>query len=266
MTTRGKSSSSSSSSQHEEEEEEASSFLDLYKHRVDFLKEIPSFWNKSQFGLAQHQYSAVVISIGVWDIARGHCSNLRRVRKDLMRALTSTRDFVGRYNAASSSSSAAPSQNNNNNINHHNYNHNNNNTTATSTTTNRPLTVFWKTHGMASGFNTTRKRFCGDMIHKLTREWFLSERTTATTATTTTTRTRRNLLEEEMDHPPNDPNDPHMILVDFGLQVEPRTFDEKRIEGDNVYHFGPEARTLSIQLLSHEMHKSICRRKKNNNV
>jgi hypothetical protein len=85
------------------------------------------------------------------------------------------------------------------------------------------------------------------MIHEVTREWFMSE----------TTPRRRNPLEGEM-HDYHHPNDPHMILVDFGLQVEPRAYDERRVVGDDAFHFGPPARTLSIQLLAHEMHKSIC--------
>jgi hypothetical protein len=91
------------------EEEEA--FFDLYNHQVHFLDKIPSFWNQSQFGIAQHKYSAVVISIGVWDIARGRCSNLRQVREDLLRALNSTRDFVLEYNNRPSSQNKTISHN-----------------------------------------------------------------------------------------------------------------------------------------------------------
>jgi hypothetical protein len=222
------------------EEEEA--FFDLYTNYVVFLDEIPSFWNQSQFGLAQHQYSAVVISIGMWELSAGRCSNLTQVRDDLLRVLNCTRGFVWQYNNHPSPPNRNIS-NNNNNI-------------ATSTK-NRPLTVVWKTHGMATCLKRGRLRECGDMIHNVTREWFLSE----TTRMTTTTMTRRNVLEEEMEHHHIDPNDPHMILVDFALQVEPRTYNEKRIEGDSVYHFGQEARTLSLQLLSQEIHKSICWKK-----
>jgi hypothetical protein len=226
-----------------QEEEEA--FFDFYTNYVVFLDKIPTFWNQSQFGLAQHQYSTVVISIGVWELSAGRCSNLTQVRDDLLRALNGTRDFVWQYNNNPSPPNSSISSSNNN--------------TATSTK-NRPLTVFWKTHGMATRLKRGRLRECGDMIHTITREWFLSE----TAKTTTTTMTRRNVLEKEMEQHHIDPNDPHMILVDFALQVEPRTYSEKRIEGDAVYHFGQEARTLSLQLLSHQMHKSICRKKNNN--
>jgi hypothetical protein len=123
---------------------------------------------------------------------------------------------------------------------------------------------------MTDRFKHDRKRACGDMIHRFTREWFLSETTkTKTTTTTTTTMTGRNVLKEEMEdghhhhhhHHHHHPNDPNMMLVDFGLQVEPRVYDEKRIEGDHVFHFGSEARTLSIQMLSHAIQKSICRKR-----
>jgi hypothetical protein len=244
-----------------EEKEEEEGFFDLYNHSVHFLDTIPSFWNQSQFGLAQHQYSAVVISVGVWEMSAGRCRNRRQVRTDLLRALESTRDFVWEYNYHPSSQNKTISNTSNNNKKNINTN------TATSTT-NRPLTVFWKTHGMTTHLKHGRNRKCGDMIHTVTREWFLSESTkTKTTTTTTTTMTRRNnvLEEEEIEHHHyHDPNDPHMILVDFGLQIEPRAYDEKRIHGDHAFHFGAEARTLSMQMLSHEMHKSICRKKNNN--
>lgn len=90
------------------------------------------------------------------------------------------------------------------------------------------------------------------IIHQMIRDWFLSE------ARSTTPTSRRNVVKEDMEDPPDDP---HMILFDFGRQVHPRTHGEKRIVGDQVHHLGPEARTLSMQILSHEMHKAKCRKK-----
>jgi hypothetical protein len=49
---------------------------------------------------------------------------------------------------------------------------------------------------------------------------------------------------------------PNITLVDFGSVIFKRSFGEKRIKGDNVAHYGIEARLLHVQQLMHELFKA----------
>jgi hypothetical protein len=79
--------------------------------------------------------------------------------------------------------------------------------------------IIWKTHGGSKKENKTQRRFTKS-IHLQTRRWF------------------------RMNQPV------HMALADFGSQVAPRTYDQNRIKGDSPDHFGADARTLSLQMIT----------------
>ncbi|KAG7365390.1 hypothetical protein IV203_038593 [Nitzschia inconspicua] len=80
-------------------------------------------------------------------------------------------------------------------------------------------TIIWKTHG-GSSKEDKKQRNLTRSIQRRARKWF------------------------ETHQPRN------MILVDFGTQVAPRTYGDNRISGDSYNHFGADARTLSLQMIT----------------
>jgi len=82
------------------------------------------------------------------------------------------------------------------------------------------LHIIWKTIGSA-GQNTTEK------INDIARRWFLEQ-------------------QDNDEH-----NLAYMHLVDWGKQILPRSVGANRIHGDLKPHWGVEARTLSIQMITH---------------
>jgi hypothetical protein len=92
----------------------------------------------------------------------------------------------------------------------------------------RNIHIIWKTHGGAD----KRKRAITRDIRRATRQWFANN---------------TSYLESV-----------NMELVEFGTQVLPRTYGEKRIVGDSMHHLGPEARLLSLQMITHGIVKQIC--------
>jgi hypothetical protein len=89
--------------------------------------------------------------------------------------------------------------------------------------------ILWRTHG-GGGREYKRQRNITREIHHEARQWF--ER-----------------------HQPR-----RMALVEFGTQVAPRTYGDDRIEGDSNNHFGAEARTLSLQLITDALYQKRCER------
>jgi hypothetical protein len=90
-----------------------------------------------------------------------------------------------------------------------------------------PVRIIWQTHG--GGYKETKqqRQFTRD-VHDQTRLWFHA-------------------------HQPK-----NMALVEFGTQIQPRTYKKNRIQGDSDNHFGPEARALALQMITHALYGLIC--------
>merc|ERR1719203_732679 len=91
------------------------------------------------------------------------------------------------------------------------------------------LQVIWKTlGGTAWGTTKSQMKEAVETINAITRKWFM----------------------DQQQHDDDDGPLLNMHLMDWGKQILPRTYGGKRIPGDLKPHWGTEARTLTIQMIT----------------
>ena len=110
---------------------------------------------------------------------------------------------------------------------------------------NPSIKFVWKTHGGSRDDGSSYQRSL--MVHSIQnsiRGWF-----------------NNNGIDDWNDDLNQKMIPPNLMLADFALEIQNRTYGESRIKGDVAPHFGIEARTLSIQLITEQLNRhseSLC--------
>jgi hypothetical protein len=162
---------------------------------------------KSAIDTIGHDYSVLVVSVGLWDFLRPQNCGMTYGTN-----IESTLDYI-----QSDLGSKYPH-----------------------------IMILWKLH-VAPGNANHKIQTRTTAFHKRTRDWFSNHTigaTAAAAATAGTTTASNNTSHQKTKN---------LLLLDLAMELNGRTYGDKRIAGDMHPHLGSGARRLFIQMLAHDI-------------